>query len=129
MSKTREELMAIARIEPKVPFKKKKLTEVDVVKDFIEDEKLIPNDKIPIPAFMVYVRYLKWCSFHGIEPKGMSFFFSRFKLHFNSKLVRQLRHYFIEPDGFDLSPAGLEQAKREYEKQISGKKAEKKSKT
>ena len=123
-SKSREELMAIARIEPKVPFKKKKLLEIDVVKDFIDDEKLVANDKIPIPAFLIYMRYVNWCKQHDITPKGVSYFFARFKLHFNSRLIKQVRHYYLEPTGFDLSPASLEQANRDYKKKTSDKKAQ-----
>lgn len=118
----------MARKEPKVPFKKKKLQFTDDIKDFIFDEKLVASDRTPIPASMIYMRYVKWCELHSITVKGVSYFFGRFKLYFNSKLTGNIRYYYLSPEGFDLSAANIESVQNDYKQRLTTKKAKSKRK-
>ena len=121
--------MAIAKIEPKVPFRKKKLEAGDEAKDFIFDTKLTPNERTPVPAYLIYMTYVKWCDLNSLTPKGVSYFFGRFKLYFNSKLIKNVRYYYVSPDSFDLSAPNLKLVQDAYKKQTSEKKVKVQRKT
>jgi hypothetical protein len=114
-------LMAIAKLRPIIPFKKKGESHLDPVKEFILDEKIISSETIAIPAFIIYMRYVKWCKINSILPKGVSYFFTKFKLHFNSRITSSLRYYYVSPDGFDLSAENLKLVNDEYKTKTSRK--------
>mgnify|MGYP001585964651 CR=1 FL=1 len=111
-------LIEIARQKLKTPIKKRLASEshLDHVRQFIQELDLKPHGTVHVPAFMIYDKYCQWARSIGSKPRGQAFFFTKFKLYFNSKKVSDLRHYYIHPQGFDLSIQNQELVKNGNEK-------------
>lgn len=108
-------LIEIAKKTPKVPFKKDK-SELDEVKQFILDNNLKSHGTATVPASVIYARYFQWSRHNSKKPKNPVYFFTRFKLHFNQRIMGNKTYYLLHPEGFDLSIENISLANDEYKK-------------
>ncbi len=108
-----DDLIKIAKLKPRVAFKKDK-SDLDEVRQFITDLNIKPHSTAHVPASVIYSRYFQWSSVNNNKPRTAVFFFTRFKLHFNQKIVAGRTHYLIHPEGFDLSLESITLANVEY---------------
>lgn len=122
-----EELMALA---------KKKIDKQDDVKhlsdvhQFILAENL-KRGEIPIPAFMIYNRYIKWVDSMNRIALSNQKFFREFKHYFTRTQDRYGIYYLMQANGFDLSAGNKAEGKRIFRnvKKSKAKKDEEKNKS
>lgn len=121
-----DELMVVAKQPLKVPLRKKRNGDtrntahsVEQVRKYLEDEGLNRGiTKLPVPAELIYNRYLQWCKNNFEIACPYLTFFKKFRLFFNMKKVGGQTNYLINPDGFDLSEQNKQFVSHEINKKI-----------
>lgn len=123
-------LMDVAKQPLKKPIRKKlsgasrseAAHSVEQVRQFIEDEKIGADTvRLPIPAMLIYNRYLQWCKTNYETSIPYLNFFKKFRLFFNMKKIGGETHYEVYPVGFDTSPQHKQFVKNEVQKKIKSK--------
>lgn len=111
-------LIEIARKKLKTPIKKRtaKDSELDHIRQFIQEHQIVHHDKLTVPAFVIYHKYQEWCKLNNARPNTKVVFFSKFKLYFNSRAYNSVKEYYINPTGFDLTEQHLEYIRNEEAK-------------
>lgn len=117
---TPEELMKIAQN----PIKDDKTKDLDPVARFIISDNIKKGD-IPIPAAVIFNRFLKWSAAYNVQPISSIKFFSKLKSHFQKVHLMNGSHYLMSSEGFDLSPQNIEQSTRQVKRNSNGKKKKK----
>lgn len=101
-----QKLMDIA----KNPIKDDEFKKLPPARRFMMSDGIQAGD-YPIPAMLIYDRYLKWADAYKIKPLDRVKFFKEFALYANKKITRTGNYYLLSPKGFDLSPQYVELVK------------------
>ncbi len=109
-----EKLMEIA----KTPIKEDEFKRLPPAKRFIISSDIMDlgERNYPIPAYLIYDRYERWCDLYKVRCLDKKAFFKELALYFNKKTTSAGVHYMMSPDGFDLSPAHAEYIKNQKPK-------------
>lgn len=117
-----ERLMEIA----KNPIKDDEYKKLPPARRFMMSDGILAGD-YPIPAMLIYDRYIKWCDAYKIKALDIVKFFKEFALYATKKLTRDGNFYLLSPKGFDLSPQYVELVRtRNWNKNAKEKKKVKK---
>lgn len=119
-----KKLMEIASKPLKEPVKK--FTEMSSTFSFINDAKVKSSPDIFIPFSVIFHRYYYWCKNNNIKPKNPNVFAKDLTKKFKSKQSSNVKVYFVNPEGFDLSDINLQEAVNLLQEVKDGKKGKKK---
>ncbi len=99
-----DELMKVAQKPIKKPKKSsKKLDTVEKIKQFVVSENIKSHANVCVPTIVVYDRFVKWCDANGENPLTAMSFSKEFNKLFKRRLVNNVSHYLLHPEGFALN--------------------------
>jgi Poxvirus D5 protein-like len=119
-----KKLIEIASKPLKEPIKK--VDSTSTVYQFILEAKVKSHTTISIPASLIYLRYVGWCKTNNVKAKNLQRFAIDFAKKFQKTLKKNKTHYYVSPEGFDLSAAALQDAELYTQEAKHGKKKAKK---
>lgn len=118
-------LISIAKKKPKEAIKREKLSDLEEIRKFIDDNSILPHGTSTIPAALIYLKYGHWCKINGVYRRSPSQFFKQFKNYFNKKPNSKNSFYYLHPAGWDLTLEAQQYANEEYKKLFAEKKKSK----
>lgn len=108
-----KKLMEIAARPLKKPLTNKK-EKVNTVLEFIHACGVRSSDKVEIPTSVVYNRYRKYCSSYNLKHSGLKDFVHTMESKYEKVTKKSGTFFKLNPEGFDLSAAGLQEAKERW---------------